>query len=306
MIALQVKEQGQTKVLLTADSNLIEVHELKKAYEKAGPSYPGRGRGRGRGRDALTRFFDREDRLMGVGGGQSVPAPQPPEPQQDFGDGWFIWRAWRVNQPFMDNFNKHIERLVDKHRAAIEREQSRVDNRIAALLKEKELNSDPGLQRIIDFFAEVFVKYLYMKTNFAALKVEQIINILRQFYSLENTEFASQIRVVMQQQQTLLQKQQQTLQPQQQQPQTEAAGHYQQQPQSPSQPLNLSLAATDVPLPPSPTSPPPREESYPNLPSVQSINPGTPARHGNTVPVPKVNESRIIKCLITLFMTRSW
>ena len=281
---MQVKEQGQTKVLLTADSNLIEVHELKKAYEKTGPSYPGRGRGRGRGRDALTRFFDREDRLMG--GGQPAPPPQhQPEPRNDFGDGWFIWRAWRVNQPFMDNFNKHIERLVDKHRAAIEREQSRVDNRIAALLKEKEINSDPGLQRIIDFFAEVFVKYLYMKTNFAALKVEQIIDILRQFYSLENTEFASQIRIVMQQQQTFLQ----------QQPQTEpaAAGHYR-QPQSPSQPLNLSLAATDVPLPPSPTSPGPRdpESSYPNLPSVQSINPGTPARHGaNTVPVPKVDNT---------------
>ena len=189
----------------------------------------------------------------------------------------------------MDNFNKHIERLVDKHRAAIEREQSRVDNRIAALLKEKEINSDPGLQRIIDFFAEVFVKYLYMKTNFAALKVEQIIDILRQFYSLENTEFASQIRIVMQQQQTFLQ----------QQPQAEPAGpgHYR-QPQSPSQPLNLSLAATDVPLPPSPTSPGPRdtESSYPNLPSVQSINPGTPARHGaNTVPVPKVdNTSEIL------------
>ena len=281
-----MKEQGQTKVLLTADSNLIEVHELKKAYEKTGPSYPGRGRGRGRGRDALTRFFDREDRLMG--GGQPAPPPQhQPEPRNDFGDGWFIWRAWRVNQPFMDNFNKHIERLVDKHRAAIEREQSRVDNRIAALLKEKEINSDPGLQRIIDFFAEVFVKYLYMKTNFAALKVEQIIDILRQFYALENTEFASQIRVVMQQQQTLLLQQQQTLQQQ------------HEQPQSPSQPLNLSLAPTDVPLPPSPTSPPPpREESYPNLPSVQSINPGTPARHGNSVPMPKVNESFIIRILL--------
>ena len=281
IVSFQVKEQGQTKVLLTADSNLIEVHELKKAYEKTGPNFPGRGRGRGRGRDALTRFFDREDRLMG--GGQPAPPPQPqPEPVNEFGDGWFIWRAWRVNQPFMDNFNKHIERLVDKHRVAIEREQSRVDNRIAALLKEKEINSDPGLQRIIDFFAEVFVKYLYMKTNFAALKVEQIINILRQFYSLENTEFASQIRIVMQQQQTFLQQQQQ--------PQAEAASQYR-QPQSPSQPLNLSLAATDVPLPPSPTSPPPRDESYPNLPSVQSINPGTPARHGNSVPVPKVHNT---------------
>ena len=201
---LQVKEQGQTKVLL--DSNLIEVHELKKAYEKTGPSYPGRGRGRGRGRDALTRFIHREDRLMG--GGQPILPSQPqPEPRNDFGDGWFIWRAWRVNQPFMDNFNKHIERLVDKHKAAIEREQSRVDNRIAALVKEKEVNRDPGLQRIIDFFAEVFVKYLYVKTKFAALKVEQIIDILRQFYSLENTEFASQIRIVMQQQQTFLQHQ---------------------------------------------------------------------------------------------------
>ena len=216
-----------------------------------------------------------------MGGGQPVPAAQPPpDPRPEFGDGWFIWRAWRVNPTFMDNFNKHIEKLVEKHRAAIEREQSRVDNRIAALLKEKEINSDPGLQRIIDFFAEVFVKYLYMKTNFTALKVEQIINILRQFYSLENTEFASQIRIVMQQQQSFLQQQQ---------PQAPSAGGQYRPPQSPSQPLNLSLAATDVPLPPSPTSPAPREESYPNLPSVQSINPGTPARQGSSVPIPKVH-----------------
>ena len=67
-------------------------------------------------------------------------------------------------------------------------------------LKLAQLAIDP---RIIGFFVEVLVKYLNMKTNFAALKVEQIINNLHQFYSMENTEFASQIRIVVQQQQTI-------------------------------------------------------------------------------------------------------
>ena len=53
-------------------------------------------------------------------------------------------------------------------------------------MKEREVNSDAGLQKIIDFFAEVFVKYLYMKQNFVHLSVENIINILRQNYTLDN------------------------------------------------------------------------------------------------------------------------
>ena len=292
-----MKEQGQTKVLLTADSNLIEVHELKKVYEKTVSHYPGRGRGRGRGRDTLTRFYEREDRLLG-GAVHNTTDAQQNQLENRHGEGWFMWRDWRVEERFMENFNKHIEKLVDKHRAAIERERSRVDNRIAALLKEKEINGDPGLQRIIDFFAEVFVKYLYMKTNFSNLSVDQIINTLRVSFSQENTEFAHSIKLVMQQQQQQQQESSQhpggqraaQLPDSVRQEMARAAlgrQHYP-QPQSPSQPLNLSLAATDVPLPPSPTSPAPGDDSYPNLPSVQSINPGTPIRHSNTIPIPKV------------------
>ena len=87
-----------------------------------------------------------------------------------------------------------IEGLVEKHRAALEQAPSKVDSRIAALLKEKELDYTPGLQMVIDFFAEVFVKYLYMKTNFGLLRADQIIDILRQNYGLDNTQFAAQIK----------------------------------------------------------------------------------------------------------------
>ena len=87
-----------------------------------------------------------------------------------------------------------IEGLVEKHRAALEQAPSKVDSRIAALLKEKELDHTPGLQMVIDFFAEVFVKYLYMKTNFGLLRADQIIDILRQNYGLDNTQFAAQIK----------------------------------------------------------------------------------------------------------------
>ena len=94
-----------------------------------------------------------------------------------------------------------IEGLVEKHRAALEAAPSKVDSRIAALLKEKELDHTPGLQMVIDFFAEVFVKYLYMKTNFGLLRADQIIDILRQNYGLDNTQFAAQIKTHINQQQ---------------------------------------------------------------------------------------------------------
>ena len=75
-----------------------------------------------------------------------------------------------------------------------------VDERIAALLLEKKFFPSDALQKIIDFFAEVFVKYLYMKSNFSHLEIEVIIDILRNNYTLDNTQFAAEIRLVLQQQ----------------------------------------------------------------------------------------------------------
>ena len=123
----------------------------------------------------MTRFMEKEGILNNT-----------------FGNGWFMWREWKVAKDFMDGFNKHIEGLVDKHgRENLQHNTNRVDVRIAALLKERETNSDAGLQKIIDFFAEVFVKYLYMKQNFVHLSVENIINILRQNYTLDNVSILS-------------------------------------------------------------------------------------------------------------------
>ena len=112
---LEVKVQGQTKVLLTAESNLIEVHDLKQA-DTDKPRYPGafggRGRGRGRGgRDTLTRFLEREERVVG----QGRPAPAEDTSNNCMpgaGPGWFMWCEWKVNPDFMDSFNIQVKMLT--------------------------------------------------------------------------------------------------------------------------------------------------------------------------------------------------
>ena len=55
---LEVKEQGVTRILLTASSNQIEVHDLKKEslrYSQT-PGARGRGQGRGRGRNMMRQI----------------------------------------------------------------------------------------------------------------------------------------------------------------------------------------------------------------------------------------------------------
>ena len=109
---------------------------------------------------------------------------RPPSDKNYFFFLFFWTLPWRWN-----HFKKtHCSRLFQ------------VDERIAALLLEKKFFPSDSLQKIIDFFAEVFVKYLYMKSNFSHLEIEVIIDILRNNYTLDNTQFAAEIRLVLQQQ----------------------------------------------------------------------------------------------------------
>merc|ERR1719427_1150771 len=195
------------------------------------------------------------------------PTPQPTEVAAinvesragapDHGDGWFTWRDWKVNQDFISRFERHILSLVNKHHASLS-QTNRIDPRIAALLKEKEL-LDPNavqdrmrLQKSIDFFAEVFVKYLYMKTNWPNLMNAMILDILRQNSHLDNQSFAQQIS------QHIAAKLSQPVPAPAPRPPPQPAPSPPQLPPSPCEPINLSLhrSAAEVPLPPPPISPP--------------------------------------------------
>ena len=276
---LEVKEQGDTKVLLTADSNLIEVHDLKQGntrYKKAAPAvFRGRGRGRGAVRGP-GRFIERNGVLIN----QMEQAETPSS-----GEGWFLWRDWTVNASFLEKYTNFIDKLVEKHKVRISQASSKIDPRISALICEKERNANnPHIMKTNDFFAEVFVKYLYLTTNFKDLNIQSIINIVRANYKLDNIDFAKAVRVngnlktvprsaTMQLPESIKNKMIETaLKP--------GQSRTVNPPVSPSQPINLSLSATDVPLPPSPTSPAPPTPAateYPNLTSVQSLTPATPA-----------------------------
>ena len=271
---VEERSQGGTRVLLTASSNMIEVHDLKRGGVRlSGPT---------RGRPAVYPARPRHPVYIQPrppAGPPAAPTPpvqpatQPtPQPTEvaasnvesragapDHGDGWFTWRDWKVNQVFINNFDRHILSLVNKHQASLS-QTNRIDPRIAALLKEKEL-LDPNavqlrmsLQKIIDFFAEVFVKYLYMRTNWPNLMNAMILDILRQNSHLDNQSFAQQIS------QHIVAKLSQPVPapalplP----PPPQPAPTPPQLPPSPCEPINLSFdrSAAEVPLPPSPISPP--------------------------------------------------
>ena len=127
---MEVKEHGQTKIMLTADSNMIEVHDLKKSYHQP-KNIPVKGRGRGK--DTLTRFLEKEAPIH-------VPS-NPPSPDQEqphdeidglvwFGHGWFMWKDWKVQESFMEKFNSHISNLVLKHRKQLMQQQLKVRTNI--------------------------------------------------------------------------------------------------------------------------------------------------------------------------------
>merc|ERR1719186_837790 len=166
---VEVKEKGNTRVLLTASSDQVELGNLEKESVQYNFK-PGRGRptssSRGRGRGIQARM-------------------------QGLSKGCFSWRNWRVDGNFIVGFSDYMKILVRKWNLP---KNSNIDPRIQALLKEKEAVSEnpDTIQKIIAFFAEVFVKVLYITFNFPTLKMDNLIDILAKHYTLENQQFATQ------------------------------------------------------------------------------------------------------------------
>merc|ERR1719447_1093519 len=161
---LEVKEQGSTRVLLTASSNQIEVHDLK---------------------EAVNRSYQRHHR------GQPANLLPHGGSFDHHGRGWFQWKDWRVDEPFIAGFASYMQTLVTKWRHQL---QPDMDPKISALLREREVGgSKPEvMQKIIVFFAEVFVKYLFIRSNFPDLSIDRLLDILRRFYSMDNTMFSNE------------------------------------------------------------------------------------------------------------------
>ena len=163
---LEVKEQGSTRVLLTASSTQIEVHDLK---------------------EAVNRSYQQHQRRQG---GAAQPLPDGGIGMADkHGRGWFQWKDWRVDDPFINGFSSYMQTLVTKWRHQL---QPEMDSKISALLKERESGgSRPEvMQKIIVFFAEVFVKFLFIRSNFPAVSMDSLIDVLRRFHAMDNTKFS--------------------------------------------------------------------------------------------------------------------
>jgi len=163
---LEVKEQGSTRVLLTASSNQIEVHDLK---------------------EAVNRSYQQHQR------GQNGAAQLLPDAGsfEKHGRGWFQWKDWRVDEPFINGFSSYMTTLVTKWRHQL---QPEMDPKISALLKEREAGgSKPEvMQKIIIFFAEVFVKFLFIKSNFPSVSMDRLVDVLRRFHTMDNTKFSDE------------------------------------------------------------------------------------------------------------------
>ena len=162
---LEVKEQGSTRVLLTASSNQIEVHDLKEAVNRSYQQHHQRGQ---------------------TGAAQLLPDVGSFEKH---GRGWFQWKDWRVDEPFINGFSSYMTTLVTKWRHQL---QPEMDPKISALLKEREVGgSKPEvMQKIIVFFAEVFVKFLFIKSNFSTVSMDKLVDVLRRFHTEDNTKFS--------------------------------------------------------------------------------------------------------------------
>ena len=77
--------------------------------------------------------------------------------EEEYGKAWFLWKDWRVDEPFIEGFSSYITTLVTKWR-----HQLQPGMEIGALLKEREVGGSlvktETTKKIIVFFAQVFVK----------------------------------------------------------------------------------------------------------------------------------------------------
>ena len=113
--------------------------------------------------------------------------------QEEDGKGWFQWKDWRVDEPFLKGFSSYMTMLETKWRDQL---QPGLDPKISALLKEKESGgSKPEtIQKIVIFFAEVFLKFLFIRDNFPAVPMERVVGVLHRFHKMDNTKFSDECK----------------------------------------------------------------------------------------------------------------
>ena len=56
--------------------------------------------------------------------------------EEEYGKAWFLWKDWRVDEPFIEGFSSYMTTLVTKWRHQL---QPGMDPKIGALLKEREV-----------------------------------------------------------------------------------------------------------------------------------------------------------------------
>ena len=107
---------------------------------------------------------------------------------------WFWWRGWKVDSNFMVDFTNYMRKLMIKWKPT---KSKTMDPRIFALMKEKEENKEnpKTVLKMISFFSQVFVKYLYIKTHFLQLEAGTVLNILKENHSLNNQQFTQEMKL---------------------------------------------------------------------------------------------------------------
>ena len=106
---------------------------------------------------------------------------------------WFLWKDWRVDEPFIEGFSSYMTTLVTKWRHQL---QPGMDPKIGALLKEREVGGSlvktETTKKTIVFFAQVFVKFLFTRSRFPSVPMDRVLDVLRRFHMMDNTEFSEE------------------------------------------------------------------------------------------------------------------
>jgi len=146
---LEIKKHGTNKIFLTSDSDKIEAHNMQR-------------------KDTVYHVKVRR-------------------PKAKYGDGWFIWKDWKVDTELLSNFHSYLEGLKEKWNSG---------DYIRALLDEKHENQqDEHLDDIITFFVHVFMKVYYMKKRYG-VRLEKGLDFVRTRYGQEQKVFQDLCREV--------------------------------------------------------------------------------------------------------------
>ena len=121
---MEVEGQNKTRVLVTTGSDQLELVDYEMECDQFNlPSERERGR---------THHKIKERRDSGRGRGQKKCVRIKPR-QQESGEGWFLWRDWRVDGRFIQGFSDYMKKIVIKWNLP---RNSKIDPRVQALLKE--------------------------------------------------------------------------------------------------------------------------------------------------------------------------